>query len=402
MGQRLHREPPTLEGADVAQGAPIVDFLAGTSYRAVRQLGAGGMAVVFEARHVALDHPVVVKLIHPALLQDEDAGRTIEKRLLVEARALCKLRSPHIVQVTDFGVTKGGATFIVMERLYGRTLGDELHERGALPVGEALAWGRQVLEALDVAHRAGIVHRDVKPDNVFLCDATETTPRQAKLLDFGVAHMANAGVSANQLTLEGQMVGTPRSAAPEQIVGKKADARSDIYGVGVLLYTMVAGRGPFAGAKSALDVLRAHLHETPVPPSRHGSQAIAPELDEAILMALAKNPAARFQTPAAFRHALDGIAESSTTAPAAPAAKSAESTQPLPIVAVDASRPEHRDRTEVMAVQPPGLAPSVVPTVAPSIRQERRFSTFVAVMTASCLLALGLLWVVGRWMGRGG
>jgi serine/threonine-protein kinase len=378
----------------------MADFLAGTSYRAVRQLGAGGMAAVFEARHVALDHPVVVKLIHPALLQDEGAGRTIEKRLLVEARALCKLRSPHIVQVTDFGVTKGGAAFIVMERLYGRTLGDELDERGALPVAEALAWGRQVLDALDVAHRAGIVHRDVKPDNVFLCDATETTPRHAKLLDFGVAHMANAGVSANQLTLEGQMVGTPRSAAPEQIVGKKADARSDIYGIGVLLYTMVAGRGPFAGAKSSLEVLRAHLHETPARPSSHGSQAIPPELDEAILMALAKNPDARFQTPAAFRHALDGIADSLTTAPSVPAAPpvpAAESTQPLPIVALLPDGGDG-DRTKVMRVPPPGLAQAVAPVVP----GERRLSTFVAVMAASCLLALGVLWVVVRWMGHGG
>ncbi len=217
--------------------------------------------------------------------------------------------------MTDFGITKGGATFIVMERLYGRTLGDELDERGALPVAEALAWGRQVLDALDAAHRAGIVHRDVKPDNVFLCDATETTPRHAKLLDFGVAHMANAGVSVNQLTLEGQMVGTPRTAAPEQITGKKADARSDIYGVGVLLYTMLAGRGPFAEAKTSLDVLRAHLYVTPAPPSSHESQAIPPELDEAILMALAKSPDARFQTPGAFRNALDGIADGLTTAP---------------------------------------------------------------------------------------
>jgi serine/threonine-protein kinase len=315
--------------------------------------------------------------------------------LLVEARALCKLRSPHIVQVTDFGATKGGAAFIVLERLYGRTLGDELDERGILPVAEALAWGRQVLEALDVAHRAGIVHRDVKPDNVFLCDATETTPRHAKLLDFGVAHWANAGVSANQLTLEGQMVGTPRSAAPEQIIGKKADARSDIYGVGVLLYTMLAGRGPFATAKSSLEVLRAHLHQTPAAPSSHGSQAIPPELDEAILMALAKNPDVRFQTPAAFRHALDGIADSLTPAPSAPAAKSAESTQPLPIVAL---LPDRRERTEVMRVPPAGLAQAA----APLVPGERRLSTFLAVMAASCLLALGVLWVVGRWIGHGG
>jgi serine/threonine protein kinase len=389
MGQRVELEPP--KGADVAQSAPMVDFLAGTAYRAVRQLGAGGMAAVFEARHVALDHPVVVKLIHPALLQDEQ-GPTTRKRLLVEARALCKLRSPHIVQVTDFGVTEGGAPFLVMERLYGRTLGQELDARGTLPVGEALAWGRQVLEALDVAHRAGIIHRDVKADNVFLCDPTEGSPRLAKLLDFGVAHMPNAGISGHQLTLEGQMVGTPRSAAPEQIIGKRADARSDIYGVGVLLYTMVAGRGPFAGATSTLDVLRAHLHVTPAPPSCHTTQAIPPELDEAILMALAKNPEARFQTPAAFRHALDEIADRLTTAPPAPAAKGADSTQPLPVVALRSG-----NRTEVIAIQPPALA-----TMEPPVRGERRLSMFLVVMGASCLVALGVFWFVGRWIGHGG
>jgi serine/threonine protein kinase len=395
MGQRLHRELPMPEGADVVPGATIADFLAGTSYRAVRQLGAGGMAVVFEALHVALDHPVVVKLIQPALLQDEQVGRTITKRLLVEARAVCKLRSPHIVQVTDFGVTPAGAPFIVMERLYGRTLGEELDARGALPLPEALGWSLQVIEALDVAHRAGIIHRDVKPDNVFLCDATDKTPRLAKLLDFGVASMATAGVSGNQLTLEGQMVGTPRSAAPEQILGKKADARSDIYGVGVLLYTMVGGRGPFAEAASSLEVLRAHLHEAPLPPSRYASQPIPAELDEAILMALAKSPELRFQTPAAFRRALDGIAARLTPVPSASVAKSAESTQLLPTVAL---RPDNRDRTEVMRVAPPGLAS----TVAPLVAGERRLSTFLAIMAASCLFALGVLWVAVRWIGHGG
>ena len=396
MGQRLHAEPPEPKGADVAHGAQVADFLAGTSYQAVRQLGAGGMALVFEARHVALDHLVVVKLIRPALLQDEESGPITEKRLLLEARALCKLRSPHIVQVTDFGVTTDRAPYIVMERLCGRTLGDELDERGSLPVEEALVWARQVLDALDVAHRAGIVHRDVKLDNVFLCDATEGTPRHAKLLDFGIAHMPNAGASRNQLTLEGQMVGTPRSAAPEQITGKKADARSDIYGVGILLYTLLAGRGPFAHAETALNVLRAHLYVTPAPPSSQASQAIPPELDEAILMALAKNPEARFQTPAAFRRALDDIAIDLTTVRSVPA-KSAESTQLLPVMAL---RPASADgeRTEVMQVHPLGLASTVVPPV----REERRFSTFLAVMAASCLVALGVLWVVGRWIGHGG
>ncbi|WP_437571449.1 serine/threonine-protein kinase [Sorangium sp. So ce542] len=297
------------------------DELEGTPYRALRRLGRGGMGEVFEAEHRALRKRVVVKLVRRALAGDP----RFADRLRVEAQALAAVSSPHVVAVLDLGRTPAGRPYLVMERLEGRTLGEELARRGALPVAEAIDVVRQVLAGLAAAHRVGLVHRDVKLDNVFLCAPGSAAPgggRVAKLLDFGVAKVLDGGVDPGAVGAErpfalegpaypteaGLLVGTPRTASPEQARCRPVDARADVYAVGLLMYTLLVGHGPFAHLDDALEVLRAHVLEAPCPPSLRAAQAIPPALDRAVLRALAKRPEERFQSAEAFAAELGRIA----------------------------------------------------------------------------------------------
>ncbi|WP_437578181.1 serine/threonine-protein kinase [Sorangium sp. So ce887] len=297
-----------------------VDALEGTPYRALRALGRGGMGEVIEAEHRALGKRVVVKLVRRALAGDP----RFADRLRVEAQALAVIASPHVVAVMDLGTTPGGRAYLVMERLEGGTLREELERRGPLPVAEAIEVTRQVLAGLSAAHRVGIVHRDVKVDNVFLCAPGAAAPgaaRVVKVLDFGVAKVLDAGVARTgpgaapprflggpaYPTEAGLLVGTPRTASPEQARCQPVDARTDVYAVGLLMYTLLVGHGPFAHVEDALEVLRAHVGEAPSPPSRHAAQVIPRGLDGALMKALAKLPEERFQSAEAFAEELGRI-----------------------------------------------------------------------------------------------
>ncbi|WP_437984271.1 serine/threonine-protein kinase [Sorangium sp. So ce117] len=302
-------ERGTSDGSGRSGGA--WDVLEGTPYRAVRVLGRGGMGEVVEAEHRALRKRVVVKLVRRALAHDP----RFADRLQVEARALAAVSSPHVVAVLDLGQTPSGRPYFVMERLEGWTLAEELQRRGPLPVAEAIDLVRQVLAGLAAAHRVGLVHRDVKLDNVFLCAPGAAAPggaRVAKVLDFGVAKvldgaLAGAAPGAPPAvdgpaypTDAGLLVGTPRTASPEQARCQPVDARADVYAVGLLMYTLVVGHGPFAHVEDALGLLRAHVMEPPAPPSRYAGQRLPAALDRAVLKALAKRPEERFQSAEAF------------------------------------------------------------------------------------------------------
>ena len=281
------------------------------------------MGEVFEAEHVALKKRVVVKLLHAR----HGHQPQILDRMRVEAQALALVRHPNLVEVSDFGHTSDGRAFFVMERLYGRTLREELDARGALPPLEAIDLGRQLLAGLGAAHAAGLVHRDVKLDNVFLCapggsfhsspagnnnnnnNNTKNT-RVLKLLDFGLAKVVGAGQPERPLaplaipTDEGVMLGTPRFFSPEQALGRAVDARADIYSTGALLYAMVTGRAPFDHYTALYELAQAHAAEAPEPPSRYAKQPIPPELERVILKALEKRPEDRFQTATELATAL--------------------------------------------------------------------------------------------------
>lgn len=259
-------------------------------YEVVSAVGAGGMGEVYRARDTRLDRTVAIKVL-PAHLS---ANTEVRQRFEREARAISSLQHPHICTLHDIG-HQDGIDYLVLEYLEGETLADRL-QKGKLPRGDALRVGIDIAEALDRAHRAGIVHRDLKPGNIIL------TRSGAKLTDFGLAKPAATGItsevttltSRKPLTAEGTLVGTFQYMAPEQLEGREADARSDIFALGAVLYEMITGRRAFEG-KSQISVLAAILEKEPEPVSNL-EPASPPALDRTIRTCLAKNPDQRFQS----------------------------------------------------------------------------------------------------------
>jgi serine/threonine-protein kinase len=313
----MTQEHPTIPTAAPSSGGDNPHVIRG--YRLLRRLGAGGSAVVWEAEHLALARRVAVKL-----LRREHAGdpRTLE-RVRFEAQVLATLRHPNVMAVTDAGAADDGRPFLVMELLQGRSLLRELRERGCLPIPEAIELMQQVLAGLAAAHAVGIVHRDVKLENLFL--AEEGGRRAVKLLDFGVAKAmpgsteAGAPVPPALPTQEGVPVGTPKFLSPEQARCLPVDARTDVYGAGMALYQLIAGRDPFYKAEGYVAQLQAHVYEMPAPPSALGPQPIPPEIDEVVLRAIAKSPEDRWASAEEFSWALTR-AEAVLAPPPAPPA----------------------------------------------------------------------------------
>src|SRR4051812_32864521 len=254
---------------------PLLGRLLDDRYEIRRRLAVGGMATVYAAIDTRLDRPVAVKVMHPALAADEE----FVARFRREAKAAARLSSPTVVNVTDQG-QDGGTVFLVMELVEGRTLRDRLRSEGPLPPAEALAVLDPVLEALAVAHAAGYVHRDVKPENVLIAD-----DGRIKVGDFGLAR----AVDASPLTATtGLLLGTVAYLAPEQVRRGVADARTDVYASGVLLYEILTGRPPFEG-DTALSVAYQHLHDRVPAPSTLRSD-VPEELDELVRAATEPDP----------------------------------------------------------------------------------------------------------------
>lgn len=292
-------QAPGLEGAE--------DPLHGTAYRAIRVLGKGGMGEVFLAEHVQLKRRVVVKLLHESLI----AFPKHVDRIRVEAEALGRLQHPSIVEVRDFVLTPAGRPFIVMERLLGATLNQELREKGSLTWFEAVKYVGQILSALEAAHALGIVHRDIKLDNIFI-HQPQNGARIAKVLDFGIAKIV-AGASQRApkpliATEEGVVVGTPRYVSPEAALGKAVDHRADIYSVGLVLYTLLCGRGPWDDEKREGHLIVAQAMKKPEPPSAYAKSPIPAELERIVMRALEKKPKDRFQSAREFIAALEQFA----------------------------------------------------------------------------------------------
>ncbi|HMR77708.1 MAG TPA: serine/threonine-protein kinase, partial [Polyangiaceae bacterium] len=281
------------------------DPLAGTKYRVLSRLGEGGMGEVYLVEHRVLGTEVVAKLLRPEFAKD--AG--IVERMRVEAQSLAALSHRNIVSVTDLGKTAAGRPFYVMERLDGETIGQRLRRDGPPPLAESLEIADQVLDALSVAHALGLIHRDIKPDNVFL--HRDRAGRQVvKLLDFGIAKVsanaAGAPTPSAIPTAEGAIIGTPRYISPEQILGKVVDHRADIYAVGLLLYALVNGEGPFEHLRTTGELFEAQLKMLP-PPLSTKNPRVPPELDHAVQRALAKRPDDRFQHASEFSAALAAV-----------------------------------------------------------------------------------------------
>ncbi len=250
-----------------------------------RKLGEGGMGVVYQAHHRRLGTLVAMKLLRP-----EVAGRAAySRRFLVEARALSRLRHPGIVQCFDFGIGESGVPYIVMEYLEGETLEERLRGDARIGLAIALEIVGQVARALAAAHRAGVIHRDVKPSNIFLLGERDSV--RVKVMDFGLAKLLESETSSSPdpSTATGGLLGTPAYMSPEQCRGDgRIDARSDVYSLGCVLYAMLCGRPPFAG-RGMGDYVTAHLTCPPTPP-RVLEPSITPGLERLIMTALAKDP----------------------------------------------------------------------------------------------------------------
>jgi serine/threonine-protein kinase len=238
------------------------------------------MGSVYEVEHIELGRRYVLKSLLRSLATRED----LIARMRNEWRSLGKLRHPNIVDVINAGVTSTHVPYFVMEYLDGDTVRDRLEHRGKLSVGEAVRIAQGALLGLAAAHAIGVIHRDVKPANVFL-----TRVGGVKVLDFGIAQTRIEGTP--KITGRGLAIGTPRYMSPEQAAGERADARSDVYAVGLLLYEMLAGEGPFDDLSDATQQMLAHLHRPP----RRLSQMIdlPPGLEAVIERALSKRPAQR-------------------------------------------------------------------------------------------------------------
>jgi predicted Ser/Thr protein kinase len=300
------------------------DVLLGDRYRLVRMIGSGGMGTVWEAEDETLGRPVAVKVLSESLAEGERAVRRFER----EAQAAARLSGPYIAAVYDFGRSEG-RPYIVMELVRGETLEDRLAQEGPLPPREASRIAIQVAEALEEAHRAGIVHRDVKPGNVMLTSAGDV-----KVMDFGIA----AAAWAERVTTSGLVLGTPSYLAPEQAKSEKTTPASDVYALGAMLYEMVAGRPPFV-AESPVALALAHVREDPRP-LEQVADGVPPNLASASMAALAKDPAERPPSAAAFASMLreptvplQSIAVSKDTIPLAPVAGGPEETTQVTPVA---------------------------------------------------------------------
>ncbi|MBL8946309.1 MAG: protein kinase [Myxococcales bacterium] len=253
----------------------------GTRYRLRRWLGDGGMGVVYEAEHVELERPVALKILRAQIAEHEDARERFRK----EARTTTRIISPHVVQVLDFGLLPDGRVFYAMELLDGRPLSAEISD-GPIAPARAIGLLRQICAGLAAAHRTGVIHRDVKPDNTMLVE-DRSGRACVKLLDFGISSSVT-DPNARRAS------GTPDYMAPEQIEGKPFDVRLDVYALGCTAYEMLTGAPPFRRA-STIELIQAHLEDTPSAPSRGDDPfAIPPALAAVVMRCLAKEPADRF------------------------------------------------------------------------------------------------------------
>ncbi|MGZ4430196.1 MAG: Stk1 family PASTA domain-containing Ser/Thr kinase [Gaiellales bacterium] len=286
-------------------------------YRLERRIGSGGMADVYLAQDETLHRRVAIKILADRYTQDEG----FVERFRREATAAAGLNHPNIVSIYDRGQCDG-TYYIAMEYLEGTTLKDEINARAPLPEAEAVGYAQQALQALEFAHRRGVIHRDVKPHNMVLTDEGAL-----KVMDFGIARAANR----SEMTEVGSIVGTAQYLSPEQARGQTVGPQSDIYSLGVVLYEMLTGELPFKG-DSAVEIAMKQVNEKPPRPSSK-NRLISPALEQTVMRALAKDPALRFHSAREMSDELErcrrGIAPSADTQQATRIMDAAAATQVL-------------------------------------------------------------------------
>src|SRR6187399_2173815 len=250
---------------------PLLGTTVAGRYRVIKPLGEGGMGQVYLAEHIAIEKRIALKVLHAEYAHKGD----IVARFQQEAISASRIKHPNVLEVFDFGQLENGCFYLAMEYLEGNDLADELQRARVLTAPRALPIAMQICRALAAAHAKGVVHRDMKPENVFL-QRTADGEEIVKIVDFGIAQLRSKDTEVAQpkrrLTRTGMIFGTPEYMAPEQAGGKHADPRSDIYSVGIIMYEMFTGAVPFTG-DTFLGVLAKHLNDTAPPMS-----AVYPEL----------------------------------------------------------------------------------------------------------------------------
>ncbi|MBK9179930.1 MAG: serine/threonine protein kinase [Acidimicrobiales bacterium] len=354
-------DTPSAPPARPTTGPLLPGRLLADRYRLERHLASGGMAEVWSAVDTVLDREVAVKVLLPGLAGDEAFRARFER----EARASARLSHPSIVAVYDV-VHDGDVAAIVLELVRGETLRRRLDDGGPLPPREVVRIGAAVADALDVAHRAGIVHRDVKPANILL-----TPDGGVKVTDFGIAK----ATSELELTVAGTVLGTAKYVAPEQVLGRDVDARTDVYSLAAVLYEAACGRAPFV-ADTALTTAGLRLHEDPAPPLEL-RPGLPPGLSATLLAGLARRPEDRPPTAAAFARALRDPDSTAVVRPA-----------PAPPPPAPAPPPG-----------PPGHVPTGPAPVATGSRRGPLVAMALVVVAVGVVLVLLGRTAAGRWIG---
>jgi serine/threonine-protein kinase len=354
-------------------------------YQVISELGSGGMGRVYKVRNVLSDRIEAMKILLPDVANRQE----LAARFLREIKVLAALNHPNIAALRT-ALTVDNQLVMIMEYVEGTTLADRV-THGPIPVADALNYMDQVLNALSYAHAQHVIHRDIKPANIIL------TPQGViKVMDFGIARSGED----RSLTMTGTTLGSLSYMSPEQVKGESADARSDLYSVGISLYELVTGQRPFQ-AHSDYSIMAAHVKEAPKPPIEL-QEGLPPALNEIILMAIAKDPAQRFQTADAFRNALHNVEVPATAQPAAvaPVVESDAVTATMaaaPVTAVPAASQSTvpasaRTPTPIPAkVTPISMpTPATIPMPPPHKTHRGLYMTLGALVVLVVLVAAGI------------
>ncbi len=377
--------PPDLAGRTIAG-----------RYRIVAKLGEGGMGAVYRGEQISLKRAVAVKLLRPELSADP----MLLRRFNAEAEAVAKLGHPNTVNIYDFGQDGDGSLFIAMEFIEGKSLRSAIHNEAPMSPRRALAIAAQVAASLSDAHAVGIVHRDLKPDNVMLQDRGKQRD-VVRVLDFGIAKLRDDSRATQQaMTQAGDMLGTPQYMAPEQIRGEAIDGRADVYALGCIIYEMVTARMPYE-APTVMAILSKHLLEPVVPPTqRRPDLALPPAIDQLVLSAMMKDPAARVATMDAYADRIAAVLETLPPDPDRSAATPVSAIQ----AAVPASTPAPYHSpppgpaSSVPA--PVAAAPSYVPMAAPAVPPPRlRKLPWLAIAVVAAIGGGIAVWAATRSSG---
>lgn len=284
----------TVMGTGLSAGLPpdaLVDQVLANRYRILKKIGEGGMGSVYLAEHIAIEKKIAIKV----LLHEYARKQDLKERFLQEARAAARIGHENIVDITDFGSTPNGSVFFAMEFMDGRDLSHVIRDDGALGWDRAKPILAQICRALGAAHSKEIIHRDMKPENIYLIHR-EGNSDFVKVLDFGIAKVSGMSDGERRLTRTGMIFGTPEYMSPEQAQGHRPDHRIDIYATGVIMYEMLTGDVPFK-ADTFMGILTKHIFEQPLPPSEvRPDLAIPADVEDIVMTALAKDKDERFSS----------------------------------------------------------------------------------------------------------